>query len=765
MMLTADEDPRSKTEFRTELSRLPHLHRLHVGPLSREGVRALVRLRLGAPDERLADGFFAASGGNPGLLRALIDDHRAAGRVRRQGYGAAVLGQLRRWGEAAEQLAAALALLGSDASPGVLAEFTGQPQDAVEELLESLSGGGLLDGGAFRHPIAPQAVLDGMTVSQRAERHRAAAGALRRAGASAEAVARHLVAAGGGGAEPWTLDVLREAADRAQSRGDDAVATNCLTLAVEACTTESERTAVRFQLLQSQWCADSPALTGHLAPAVEGARAGHLEPAAGTALVRQLLWLGRPEDATQVLARLDAGAGARPGMAPATTVEHLNQWLSWSYPGLGDRRRSSRVAAAPTPLPESDAWLTRSAFLADSSTRARTADAVERATQVLAELPLSPRCPWAEEAGTLALHVLLAEGRTDEVRRWCEELRETLSPGSPVRSRALALAFHAEAALRLGDLAQAVELAREALDVLSPASWGVAVGQPLSVLLLAAVRLGWFDVAATCLRAVPEAIFDSRWGLAYLYARGHYYLATGHHRAALADFLACGDLLRTWGADVPSAVPWRTGAAEACLRLGNQGQVKRLLYEQLGRPESGDGRNRALALYVLAIAGPAGRRAQLLSEALALFETAGDRYEQARVLTALSLAHHELGARRRARMLFRRARHMAVLCDAEPLRRALLAVPEELRGGADAEPDSARAAAALTESEFRVAVLAVRGYTNREIAHRLFVTASTVEQHLTRVYRKFGVKGRKELPTDLEWSSSAAGRSPQLAAS
>jgi DNA-binding NarL/FixJ family response regulator len=56
---------------------------------------------------------------------------------------------------------------------------------------------------------------------------------------------------------------------------------------------------------------------------------------------------------------------------------------------------------------------------------------------------------------------------------------------------------------------------------------------------------------------------------------------------------------------------------------------------------------------------------------------------------------------------------------------------------------------ALTESERRVASLAVRGYTNREIADKLCITASTVEQHLTHTFRKLGIKQRTDLPVAL----------------
>ena len=46
-----------------------------------------------------------------------------------------------------------------------------------------------------------------------------------------------------------------------------------------------------------------------------------------------------------------------------------------------------------------------------------------------------------------------------------------------------------------------------------------------------------------------------------------------------------------------------------------------------------------------------------------------------------------------------------------------------------------------------MAVLASHGYSNREIAKRLFVTASTVEQHLARGARKLTIKRRKDLAT------------------
>ncbi|MER6901135.1 helix-turn-helix transcriptional regulator, partial [Amycolatopsis sp. NPDC000740] len=59
------------------------------------------------------------------------------------------------------------------------------------------------------------------------------------------------------------------------------------------------------------------------------------------------------------------------------------------------------------------------------------------------------------------------------------------------------------------------------------------------------------------------------------------------------------------------------------------------------------------------------------------------------------------------------------------------------------------AATALSEAELRVAELAAHGRTNRQISETLYITVSTVEQHLTRVYRKLGVAGRSALAGEL----------------
>ncbi|MGP3959996.1 AAA family ATPase [Nonomuraea sp. 3N208] len=74
------------------------------------------------------------------------------------------------------------------------------------------------------------------------------------------------------------------------------------------------------------------------------------------------------------------------------------------------------------------------------------------------------------------------------------------------------------------------------------------------------------------------------------------------------------------------------------------------------------------------------------------------------------------------------------------------APPVGKRSGEDTrESDLRRRAELLSEAERRVAVRAAQGRTNREIAEELYITRSTVEQHLTRIYRKLQVRTKEDL--------------------
>jgi DNA-binding CsgD family transcriptional regulator len=67
------------------------------------------------------------------------------------------------------------------------------------------------------------------------------------------------------------------------------------------------------------------------------------------------------------------------------------------------------------------------------------------------------------------------------------------------------------------------------------------------------------------------------------------------------------------------------------------------------------------------------------------------------------------------------------------------------RGELDRVSASPARTAQLTSSEKRVADLAAKGMTNREVAAALFISPKTVEANLARVYHKLGIRSRAEL--------------------
>ncbi|HWO62701.1 MAG TPA: AAA family ATPase [Umezawaea sp.] len=712
--------------FHHELFRQPNCRTIRLDPLTERGVGSVLG---GEVDAAAAH---RATAGNPLLVQAVREDSWAGDQpVFGDEFASAVLGALHRTSDELVRLARGVAVLGPISSPMLLAKLFDVEPTHVTLALDGLTGAGLVRADRFRHPRARAAVLDEMPPGLRSELHLRTAELLHDDGAAVRTVAEHLIAAGAT-RHPWAVDVLHQAARQAVTSGDAPFAERCLDLASWSSQDEQQHATSKVLLLELAWRTDPATSERHVACLVDALRLGKLGEDHILSLIRHLLWHGRVSEAAEALLQL--------GTSGSSGVRALRLSLTHTFPALA---ALMPVSPDESVLDSIDPQVRAAKGLADLLTNSAGRTAVSEAKHVLRS------CPPDEltfETARLALLTLVYADELGEAALRCDRLMDAETHDHVPTWRAMLRAIRAEAALRSGDLTTAEHYARTALADLPAAGWGVAIAFPLSCLLLALLALGKLDEAAELVDTrIPVTLLQSRHGLSYLHARGQYHLATGAPQAALDDFRHCGELMRSWKLEMPTLAPWRSGAAEALMKLGEHDEARALLREQLDLVSTDYPRTRGATLRMLAATeGPQERRT-LLTEAVELLSGCGDRLELARAMLDLGNAHGALGEPRRARVQTQMAHSVAKQCGATPLA-TLLPV--------DVEPVTEQTSA-LTHAERRVAVLAARGHTNREIAQQLFVTPSTVEQHLTKVFRKLGIRSRAELPQAL--ASTAGG--------
>ncbi|MEV7194451.1 AAA family ATPase [Streptomyces sp. NPDC093510] len=757
--------------LRVDLLRLPGCRNIRLGPLKRSGVAEMISV-FGDPGWRtrkLVSELHHIGGGSPLLTRALIEDRRAAGPgttssaglVPGESFVRAVATCLYRSDLATRRTAWALAVAGPDMSLAELVEVLGTSRESLLRSLRALNEAGLLDAGWFRHEAGRAAVLRSLEPADRARVEARCAQVLHEHGAAATVVVRHLIAAETVDA-PWARRTLIEAAERALADDEVDLALTCLRIARDTSTDPHQILEIRAALTRAGRRVNPAGVAQHLPELTAAALDGRLGTRHAEELVGHLLWFGRAERALDVLRAVERRGTEPPGRSgPGAQHRHdcPRRWMTYAYPGLP---ASARTCLGGTPehttardtTPQHTQSLTRSphqraATLLMVLLDGPGEDVVVRAEQILQSTRL--------DDGTLtallvALDSLVLADRLEAAAFWCETLLKEAAERHAPMWQALLAAAKARIELRTGALLAAQESARSALALVPADGWGVAVASPVATAVFTRTAMGRLDEAAAHLSVpVPDSAFQTSDGLLYLRARGHYYLAAGRPYAALDDFLTCGDLMRRWDFDLPALVPWRTDAAEAHLSLGDRERARALAEEQLALSGRGNSCARAVSLRMLACTLNAAHRLPLLGEAIEILRDRGHRLELVRATDELARAHRELGKVGQARALARKAQRLAGECGVPVPSMPSAAAdtsgpyPAELpwSSGNRRHPDE------LSNAELRVATLAVRGHTNRQIADKLCITISTVEQHLTRAYRKLAVQRRADLAAKL----------------
>jgi DNA-binding CsgD family transcriptional regulator len=289
-----------------------------------------------------------------------------------------------------------------------------------------------------------------------------------------------------------------------------------------------------------------------------------------------------------------------------------------------------------------------------------------------------------------------------------------------------------------GDFAAADSLIAEAGAVCEATGARLA---PVGAMMLASFRGSETEVAAliqsTIERATAEGqggfVTVARWVAAVLYN------GLGRYEEALAGARQASEhrhvYVSAWA--LPELI-------EAAARTGNQ-RIADDALDRLTETTRAGGTGVGLGIEACSRAllskGKAAERQY--GEAIDLLSRTRRRPELAR---AHLLYGEWLRRQRRRRDARDQLRTAFAMFDAMGMQAFAARARAELRAtGERARPRSPGTANGLTPQEAQIARLVADHLTNREIAARLFLSASTIEYHLRKIFRKLGVTSRTQL--------------------
>jgi DNA-binding CsgD family transcriptional regulator len=732
---------------------------VHVGPVGRRDARALLESVLPArPDERVLERIVLETRGNPLALLELprgLTPAQLAG-----GFGLpAALPVSARIEESFTRRLARLAhdarrlLLVAAADPTgdlALVSRAAQRLGIPESAARTVESDGLLTLGAgvvFRHPLARSAVYRASAADERSEIYRALADATDPA-VDPDRRAWHRAQAASMPDEDVAADLQRSAA-RAQARGGFAAAAAFLERSSVLTLDPARRTARALAAAQAKQQAG--AFDEALALA-SNAEAGPLDVSqqAQVELLRARISFAADRGNEAPLLLLTAAKAFEPLDVRQAREIYLDALTASLFAGrlAGAGGGAREVAAAARAAPPSELPTTAADLLLDGLALLITegADAGTPAVRQALHafhgdgIGSEEGLRWRWLAGRTAGFIWDYEGWDTLTTRQIRAAREA----GAVAQLPLALSTRVGVHLFAGEIRAAASLVEES-DALADATDSRIV-PPYGGLALAAFR-GREDEVTRSVDVRAEEFVARGEGMGLTVA--HWVIALLRNSQGRYDDAFAA-------AEEAAADPrelWFSNFAlieliEAAARSDRSERAEETV-KILGASTRASGTPWAL--------GVEARSRALLAhgdEAEKLYREAIDRLEPTRLRVDLARAHllygewlrrerRRLEAREELRVAYDHFSSCGVEAFAERARIELRATGEHARKRSVDTVDQ------LTPQEAQVARFAAQGHTNREIAAQLFISPSTVEYHLGKVFRKLDVKSRTQLVTHI----------------
>ncbi len=744
----------------------PQARRLDLRPLDRP---AALEVLAGVADAKLRDRLEQEARGNPLFLHELA-------RVAGEGpipptIIAAVQREAAALPPASRTLLDGAAVAGDPFDPELAAAAAGIATEDAPGLLDHLVSADLVRPGAglrtfaFRHPLVRQAVHEAAPPGWRLGAHERAAAALAARGAPPAARAHHVAQCARPG-DRAAIATLIEAGD-AGLRTAPAASAHWYEAARRLAPADDLDTIATLEYHRMR----ALSAAGRLVEAIEVGRAAldrglippavphsqYLEEVGGLELT-----IGRVE---RVRRRGFALLAALPDDAPALERARLELGGAMLNLSIGEEMRphAERALAAlgdaPTPM-RANAHATL-AICALMEGRPEESDGhLASAEAIVATID---EADIARRMGSI--HVLgmayTAKGRLRDADAVFARAGQIARATSQAHWLAILGSFRALVLLQLGRVEEARGIAEAGEDL---ARLGGQTGQLVVALADQALCLDLADRAVESRRLAAEAVEIGRDLDRHIGVRGAMAIAAALD--AEADPERCRAVLladAALDAHDPSWALWLQGAlVRAELTLGLRDIARERATAMTAGAEQrrlgvGLARARCAAAEVALADGDPGGASALASAAVAGAEAAGAVLDAIRARTLAGAALGAAGDAQAAGESLRRAATDAEHAGAHRLRSAASRELRRLgqRAPAVARPGAIAGLAGLSPREREIVALVTAGRSNKQVGAALHLSDKTIENALSRIYAKVGVRSRGELAALARASASA----------